>query len=114
MEVCVLRVARTVACVSYAIHHSEDVEIVLTTHAADNMPRLMVTLEQIQRCVTDPDRVGSAHLSGARVAGLRFERDFERGVLVTIVRQQEAMAIVVTVYWIEGDLRGKPSRRGAR
>ncbi len=78
------------------------------------MPRLMVTLKQVQRCVTDPDRVSSAHLSGFRMTGLRFERDFERGVLVTIVRQQEAVAIVITVYWIEGDARVKPSRRRAR
>jgi len=95
-------------------HHDSFVDIVFTTHAADNMPRLMITLEQVQRCVTDPDRVSSSHLSGVPTTGLRFERDFERGVLVTIVRQQEAAAIVVTVYWMEGDARGKPSRRRAR
>lgn len=74
-------------------------EIILSNHAAEKMRLLMITVHQVQCCVTDPDRVRSAHLAGVPAMGLRFERDFDRGQLNAIVRQQGMAAFVVTVFW---------------
>ena len=70
-----------------------------------------ITEEQVIACVLDADAVEPTRVSGTRVNGLRYRRDFFQGTLFAVVRQAGSRSVVITAYWGDGDRRGKPTRR---
>lgn len=94
--------------------HRRVVEIILTHLVRSKLELAFISEDQIGACVLDADAVESTRLSGFPRTGLRLQRDFAQGTLVTIVRQSGEQIIVITAWWSEGDRRGKPTRRRVR
>ena len=91
--------------------HGDRVEHRRTLHLDALSELRFVSIEQVERCFEDPDRVEATRLSGGRQLGLLFSREFAEGVLGVVVRQEDDRAILVTAFWRRPRKRRSPRGR---